>query len=124
RATYARRTDGRIDVINRCTTASGTDQAQGVARVVDERGNGKRKVRLRAALLCFLPMVWGDYWVLGLASDYSWATVGSPDRAYLWILSRTASISADAYAAAVEAARSNGFDVARLTRTEPAGRAK
>jgi len=70
--------------------------------------------------LSFLPAVWGDYWVVGLAPDYAWATVGSPDRNYVWILGRTSSIGTEAYAAALDAARSNGFDVARLNTTEQA----
>jgi apolipoprotein D and lipocalin family protein len=36
-ATYTRRPDGRIDVVNRCRTATGDTEARGVARVVDER---------------------------------------------------------------------------------------
>src|SRR5512146_1442774 len=37
KATYAKRTDGRIDVINRCRTANGVIEARGVARVADVR---------------------------------------------------------------------------------------
>jgi len=95
-----------------------------VARVLDARSAAKLKVRFAPAILSFLPAVWGDYWVLGLASDYSWATVGSPDRKYLWILGRRSSLGPEAYAAALAAATSNGFDVARLVRTEQAGPAK
>src|SRR5690349_13331676 len=36
RANYARRPDGRIDVVNRCRTADGETEARGVARIVDE----------------------------------------------------------------------------------------
>ena len=118
RATYAKRPDGRIDVLNECTTGDGqVTKAAGVARVVDERSRAKLKVRFAPAALSFLPFVWGDYWILGLADDYSWATVGSPDRGYLWVLSRTASLDEASYAAAVERARANGFDVGRLERT-------
>jgi apolipoprotein D and lipocalin family protein len=124
RAVYAIRQDGRLDVVNRCRTDDGVTEARGVARVVDSRSAAKLKVRFAPAVLSFLPAVWGDYWVVGLAPDYSWATVGSPDRKYLWILGRTSSIGTAAYAAALEAARSNGFDVARLIRTEQAGAAK
>jgi apolipoprotein D and lipocalin family protein len=124
RAVYAIRQDGRLDVVNRCRTNDGATEARGVARVVDSRSAAKLKVRFAPAVLSFLPAVWGDYWVVGLAPDYSWATVGSPDRKYLWILGRTSSIGKEAYAAALEAARSNGFDVARLIRTEQAGPAK
>ena len=118
RALYAIRQDGRLDVVNRCRTNDGVTEARGVARVVDSRSAAKLKVRFAPAFLSFLPVVWGDYWVVGLAPDYSWATVGSPDRKYLWILARTSSIGTEAYAAALEAARSNGFEVTRLVRTE------
>ena len=118
RASYAKRPDGRIDVINRCRVEDGsTTEAQGVARVADDRTFAKLKVRFAPATLSFLPFVWGDYWILGLASDYSWATVGSPDRNYLWILARTPSLEAERFASALAAARANGFDVERLTKT-------
>ncbi len=124
RAVYAMRQDNRLDVVNRCRSDEGVTEARGVARVVDSRTNAKLKVRFAPALLSFLPFVWGDYWVLGVAPDYSWATVGSPDREYLWILGRTPSLGTDAYSAALEAASVNGFDVARLVRTEQASAAR
>ena len=83
RASYARRPDGRLDVVNRCRTADGQTEARGVARIVDERTFARLKVRFAPAWLSWLPLVWGDYWIIGLAADYSWAVVG--DR-------RTASI--------------------------------
>ena len=121
RATYARRPDGRIDVVNRCRTADGEIDARGVARVVDAKTFARLKVRFAPAWLGFLPPVWGDYWIIGLAKDYSWAVVGSPDRDYLWILSRTARLDAATMAAAREIARTNGFDVERLVETAAAG---
>lgn len=110
RATYTRRTDGRIDVVNRCRAKDGsTTEAGGIARVVDTATNAKLKVRFAPAFLSFLPMVWGDYWILGLAADYSWAVVGSPDRKYLWILSRTPVMDAPQMDAAIAVARAQGF---------------
>jgi apolipoprotein D and lipocalin family protein len=117
-ATYSRRSDGRIDVVNRCRAADGSvTEAKGIARVVDSRTFAKLKVRFAPAWLSFLPFVWGDYWVLGLADDYSWAVVGSPDRKYLWILARKADLSADDYTAALAAVRANGFETGRLVKT-------
>jgi apolipoprotein D and lipocalin family protein len=117
RATYAKRGD-RLDVINSCRTADGSvTRARGVARVVDTRTFAKLKVRFAPATLSFLPFVWGDYWIIGLADDYSWATVGSPSREYLWILSRTPTLDASRAAMAMAAARDNGFDMERLTMT-------
>jgi apolipoprotein D and lipocalin family protein len=118
RATYAKRSDGRIDVINECRTSDGhmTD-AKGVARVVEGTGGARLKVRFAPAFLSFLPMVWGDYWVIGLGVDYDWAVVGSPDRKYLWILSRTPSLDAEQWERAMERVRANGFEESRLVRT-------
>jgi apolipoprotein D and lipocalin family protein len=117
RASYTLRTDGRIDVRNRCRTEEGAIDAHGVARVVDQNTNAQLKVRFAPALLSFLPMVWGDYWVIGLADDYSWAVVGSPDRKYLWILSRTAELNPAVLDRATGIARDRGFDVDRMLKT-------
>jgi apolipoprotein D and lipocalin family protein len=123
RASYARRADGRIDVVNRCRTADGQTEARGVARLLDEQTHAKLKVRFAPAWLSWLPPVWGDYWIIGLAPDYSWAVVGDPGREYLWILARTPRLDAESMAAARTAAQDNGFDVRRLVQTpQKAGR--
>ena len=120
RASYARRADGRIDVVNRCARADGSViEARGVARVTDARTRATLKVRFAPAVLSFLPMVWGDYWIIGLADDYTWAVVGSPDREYRWILARTPRLDAAAFARAIAAARANGFDPERLIAGRP-----
>ena len=118
RATYTRRPDGRIEVLNTCRTRDGgTTSARGEARVVDAATNAKLKVRFAPAWLSFLPMVWGDYWIAGLAPDYSWAVVGAPDRNYLWILARAPQLDDESNAAARSAARASGYDVERLVPT-------
>jgi len=118
RATYTRRSDGRIDVVNRCRASDGhVIEARGVARIVDARTSAKLEVRFAPAVLSFLPFVWGDYWIVGLADDYSWSVVGSPDRAYLWILARTSTLEPARLDAARAAARANGFDIDRLAMT-------
>jgi lipocalin/ligand-binding SRPBCC domain-containing protein len=121
RASYMRRADGGIDVLNQCRTEDGQIQASGIARVVDDRTFARLKVRFAPAWLSFLPIVWGDYWIIGLAEDYSWAVVGSPDRDYLWILARTPRLDDQSAAAARAIARANGFDVERLIPSAHAG---
>ena len=117
-AEYARRSDGRIDVVNRCRRTSGEiTTASGVARIVDTATRSKLAVRFAPAWLSWIPAVWGDYWVIGLAEDYSWAVVGTPDHEYLWVLSRTAVLAPDQYRRAVDTARANGFDEGRLRLT-------
>jgi lipocalin/uncharacterized protein YbjT (DUF2867 family)/ligand-binding SRPBCC domain-containing protein len=124
RATYARRSDGRVDVVNRCRTAEGETAARGVARIVDERTFAKLKVRFAPSWVSWLPMAWGDYWIIGLAPDYSWAVVGDPGRDYLWILARAPRLDDDSMAAARAVARDNGFDVDRLLPTSQPGAAR
>lgn len=118
RAEYALRDDGLIDVVNSCATARGERRrAQGVARVVRGSEGAKLEVRFAPAFLSVLPFVWGDYWVIGLAADYSWAVVGSPDRQYLWLLARTPRLETATVDAALAIARQNGFDLTPLVRS-------
>jgi len=117
-ASYSERADGRLDVVNQCAGAEGQSiTARGIARVVDKTGSAQLKVRFAPGWLSFLPFVWGDYWILGLAPDYSWAVVGSPDRAYLWVLARSPRLDPLAWEAALDAARASGFEVSRLDMT-------
>jgi apolipoprotein D and lipocalin family protein len=87
-AVYTLRDDGRIDVLNSCRKENGDIQeAKGLARVVDTLTNSRLEVSF-FSILGIRP-VWGDYWILGLGENYEYAIVGSPDRKYGWILSRT-----------------------------------
>lgn len=117
-AEYVRRSDGRIDVINRCRLADGSiDAAKGIARVVSTDGsNSKLKVRFAPAWLSFLP-VWGDYWILELAEDYSYVVVGDSERKYLWVLARAPQMSDEVYRDVTGRVAAKGFDVSRLVKT-------
>ena len=78
-AEYTLRGDGRIRVVNRCVKGDGgTDEAEGVAKVVAGANNSKLKVSF-VSFLGWRPF-WGDYWVIGLDEDYQWAVIGTPDR--------------------------------------------
>lgn len=120
---YATRADGRIDVKNTCATTAGQIDAVGVARRAAPDGPASvLEVRFAPAFLSFLPVVWGDYWVLDLAPDYSTAVVGTPNRDYLWLLSRTPDVDAPTYARLIEATRTQGYDVSRIERTPQSSR--
>ena len=91
-AEYRRDRAGRLEVINSCLANNGeVDAAEGVARVVDGSGNAKLEVSFVSILGWRL--FWGDYWILDLAPDYSYAFVGTPNRRYGWLLSRTPTIN-------------------------------
>jgi apolipoprotein D and lipocalin family protein len=100
-ATYAKQPDG------------GMVSATGAAR---QAGAAKLKVRFAPAWLSWLPMVWGDYWVIDLADDYSWAVVGEPSREYFWILSRTPEMEEGVFQGIVGRAERQGYDLAGLVR--------
>ena len=118
-AEYKKRNDGRIDVINSCRKADRTvEQANGLAFIDDTASNAKLKVRFAPAWLSWIPMVWGNYWVIGLAQDYSYAVISEPSREYLWVLSRTPNLSEESYRAALKLAAEQGLDVKKLIRTK------
>ena len=93
-AEYKLLEDGEIQVINKCYKSDGeADVAEGLAKVVDKKTNSKLEVSF-FSIFGFRPF-WGDYWIIGLDDNYQWAVVGSPNRKYGWILSRTPSLPDD-----------------------------
>ena len=93
-AEYRLLEDGDIMVINKCYKKNGEeDAAEGLAKVVDKKTNSKLEVSF-FSILGFRPF-WGDYWIIGLDDNYQWAVVGSPNRKYGWILSRTPTLPED-----------------------------
>lgn len=113
-ATYLRRADGRLTVINRCRRDGSIAVVEGEAWPADPDSNAKLLVEF------FWPFR-GDYWILAVAPDYRWALVGEPSREYLWILSRTPTLDPATYESLADQARALGYDVARLTRTPQNG---
>jgi apolipoprotein D and lipocalin family protein len=113
-ARYTRQADGAIEVLNRCQTADGRyDQTQGIARVVDARSSAKLEVSF-FSILGWRP-VWGDYWILELDGNYEYALVGTPDRKFGWLLSRTPALPVATRAAIDRRLRQLGYDPAQFT---------
>jgi apolipoprotein D and lipocalin family protein len=120
-AEYNLRDDGSVEVRNRCILADGSfDESVGSARVVPvagQPGAGRLEVRFSPDWLAWLPMVWGDYWILKLDRDYQVALVGTPDRKYLWVLSRAPVLDELSLRAELDYARTLGFDVDNVVLT-------
>ena len=109
-ATYTLSEDGSISVLNECRRNGKAKQAKGKAKVVDKNSGAKLKVTF------FWPF-YGDYWIMKLGNDYEYAVVGTPNRKYLWILSRTPHMDAELFSQLTESAKSQGFDVQSLIKT-------
>lgn len=109
-----------IEVVNRCRRANGEMmEAKGRARrASDDEPISKLKVRFAPAYLSFLPFVWGNYWIIDLAPDYSYAVVGEPDRKYLWILSRSRKVEDVDLQNILERIRQQGYDSTKLIMTK------
>ena len=118
-ATYTLLEEGEIEVINRCRNAAGEmKEAVGKARKQDADGpDTKLEVRFAPAFLSFLPFVWGDYWIIDLASDYSYAVIGGPDREYLWILARSSMMADSTWSGISRRLILQGFNPAQLVKT-------
>ena len=118
KAIYTNRPEGTLGVHNECETDTGElDQVDGVATVVDHKTNA----RLTVVFDNFFARLFGssrqgNYWILDLDPDYRVAVVGTPDRRYLWILSRTPRLDEPTYELLVAKALGLGFPVRDLIR--------
>lgn len=122
-ATYELLDDGGIRVVNRCRKENGemTEASGRAKRASTDKPNTKLKVLFAPAFLSFLPFVWGDYWIILLADDYSYAVIGEPDREYLWILSRTPTMEDTTFENLCAQIRDKGYDLRELKRTKNTG---
>ena len=106
-ATYTLSDDGSISVLNECLKNGKAKQAKGKAKVVDKGSGAKLKVTF------FWPF-YGDYWIINLSKDYDYAVVGTPNRKYLWILSRAPKMDDKLYSRLIEFVKSKGFNINNL----------
>jgi apolipoprotein D and lipocalin family protein len=118
-AQYSLLPNGSVQVVNRCRKENGEfDQAIGEARQIGAATSPKLQVRFAPAWLSWLPQVWGNYWVIDLNETYQLVAVSEPTREYLWVLSRTPEVSAEAYDALLLRLKAQGLSLERLERTK------
>lgn len=118
-AEYTLLEDGDLRIVNRCRKANGErKESEGKGRLAERNGPASRlKVRFAPAFLSFLPFVWGDYWIIDLATDYSFAVVGEPGRKYLWVLARKPTMEEGTLQGILDRAKAQGYDVSGILRT-------
>ncbi len=114
-ATYSLRNDGKVEVVNACRDPQGKIKtARGTAKIADRKTNAKLRVTF------FWPF-YGDYWIIGLSPEYTYAIVGEPKRKYVWILSRTPQMDEAVYRQVLEQLRRLGYDPGKLQKTAHSG---
>jgi len=103
-ATYSRRSDGGVDVLNRgYNAAKGRwEEARGRAYFLDSPEVGSLEVS-------FFGPFYGGYHIFALDPDYRWALVAGYDHDYLWILARERQLPPDLLEDLLARARKAGF---------------
>jgi apolipoprotein D and lipocalin family protein len=119
-ATYTRRADGGIDVLNR-----GYDPARGMWREAEGRAYFIASSDIASLKVSFFGPFYGGYHVMALDPDYRWAMVAGPSHDYFWILARSPSLPDGLFEELTRTARQAGFDLSGLVRVSqsPAGAA-
>ncbi|MBF7142165.1 MULTISPECIES: lipocalin family protein [Pseudomonas] len=115
-AHYGVKPDGTVDVLNRCKTADGTwEEAHGTATQQVAGETDKLWVVFDNWFSKIAPgLTKGDYWIIDLDSGYNQVIVGTPDRKFLWLMSRTPDVSESVKEQMVSRAQQQGFDTSRL----------
>lgn len=109
-ATYSRRREGGVRVINRGfnSETGGWEQVEGRAFLVSEPTIGRLKVS-------FFGPFYGGYNIIELDRDnYRYSMVAGPDRSYLWILARTPQLDQATLERLVARAAELGFETDEL----------
>lgn len=112
-ATYSLRPDGNLKVLNQCrknTLDGPLDKIEGRAWVAD----GQDASRLKVSFFLWFA---GDYWIIELDPDYRYAVVGSPDRKFLWILSRAPVMEESLYQELLRRIAAHGYDIRQIRKT-------
>ena len=108
KATYTPK-NGYIEVYNQSIKKGKENDIKGKAFVAPDSGNARLKVQF------FWPFK-GDYWIIDLADDYSWALVSNPKRTTLWILSRTPNMDETLYNSLIAKLVEKGFEKEKIVK--------
>lgn len=108
KATYTVK-NGYVEVFNESIKNGKPNNITGKAFVVPNSGNSKLKVQF------FWPFK-GNYWIIELADDYSWAVVSDPKQKTLWILARSSNMTDKLYHQLVEMLVKKGYQESKIVK--------
>lgn len=112
KATYGVNADGTVSVHNEGLKEDGeTTSIKGTVKTSPSGAPGQLTVRFdKFPAILFS----GDYWILDVNQGYTQALVGSPDRKFLWLLSKDASDQTGDFTSQIAKAKGAGFDTEAL----------
>lgn len=113
-AEYSLKDDGGVKVINRGFSKEDNEwqEAEGKAYFVDAADEGYLKVS-------FFGPFYGSYVVFDLdKKDYQYAFVSGPNNDYLWLLSRTPTVTPEMLESFIKQSKNLGFDTDQLIYVE------
>jgi len=114
-AEYGARPDGLVSVKNTAIARDGKQRSiEGAAEPVAGSNNARLKVRFKGIAGLVPVSAKGNYWIIDLDAGYRHALVGTPDRNYLWILSRTPRLDRATTEALLTKAKAAGFATERM----------
>lgn len=112
KATYQAKPDGTLSVHNEGLKDTGTlTSITGIARQPSPNDPGKLKVRFDKFPANLFE---GDYWILDTNSTYTQAVVGSPDKKFLWLLSKNPTDGREQFSAQIQRAQRLGYATNKL----------
>lgn len=120
-AEYSFAEENLVRVYNSCETKTGERTfAEGRAKVIDTQSNSKLKVTF-VKFFDWIFSFGGNYWILDLGENYSYAVIGDPSRSYSWILSRNPWLSTEQLTAAAKVLQEQGYDTCLLLTSVQSG---
>lgn len=108
-ATYSKRDDGGLKVINRGFNVKKQRWQESIGKAYFTGSPSQAALKVS-----FFGPFYGGYNVIALDNDYQYALVCGPNRNYLWILSRTPQLDGKVKEELIAKARQAGFDVNQL----------
>ena len=117
-ATYTPSADSdSISVVNKCLSNNGKEIVANGEAVPADASSSKLKVTFLPSWLRWAPFGQADYWILALDEDYQSALVGTPNKKYLWLLSRSPIMDTETYQTYRKIAQNQGYNLANFTLT-------
>ncbi len=113
--------DNTLKVVNECKSKEGTtDKIEGQARLAFKSSPpdfSKLEVRFAPKWISWISAVWGNYLIMKLQGDYQYSLVGTPERKFLWVLSRDKVADERVVTVLIDYAATQGFPVEKIAKT-------